>query len=169
MKTMGTAVALLTGAMLIMTATTSHGAGDAGAASHFDFWLGEWNLTSNGKPAGTNTITREYDGAVVMERFVGSGDTRLEGMSVSVFDPRTGNWRQTWVDNQGGYLDFVGGFSDGKMILSRRTTIEGKEVHQRMVWFNITPASFDWNWERSDDGGATWQTLWPLHYERKNN
>ena len=169
MRTLRAAAVILTAMILFATGTAAYGAGEAGAESHFDFWLGEWNLTSNGKPTGTNTITREYDGAVVMERFVGSGENRLEGMSVSVFNRRTGGWQQTWVDNQGGYLDFVGGFSDGKMILSRKTTIEGKEVHQRMVWFNITPASFDWNWERSDDGGSTWKTLWPLHYQRKTD
>ena len=169
MKIMGATAALLTAMILFVNGTATSGAGEAGGASQFDFWLGEWNLSSNGKPAGTNTITREYDGAVIMERFVGSGDNQLEGMSVSVFNPRTGNWHQTWVDNQGGYLDFTGGFSDGKMILSRKTTIEGKEVQQRMVWFNITPASFDWSWERSDDGGSTWKTLWPLHYQRKTD
>jgi len=26
---------------------------------------------------------------------------------------------------------------------------------------------FDWNWERSDDGGATWQVNWNIHYTRK--
>lgn len=101
-----------------------------------------------------------------MERFRGTGDGALEGMSVSVFSAATGKWHQTWVDNKGGYLDFTGGYADGRMILSRRATIEGKDVLQRMVWFNITPDSFDWNWERSEDQGATWQTLWPIHYQR---
>ena len=142
-------------------------ADDDPRAAQFDFWVGSWDLTSGGKPAGTNTITREYDGAVIMERFVGSAETALNGMSVSVFDKNTGKWRQTWVDNQGGYLDFVGEFADGKMILSRRTTLQGKDVVQRMVWFNITPDSFDWSWERSEDDGTTWKTVWPIHYTRK--
>ena len=164
----------LSAAVLVVAATvamtsgniSSTPAGEASAAGQFDFWLGNWELTSGGKPAGTNTITREYDGAVIMERFAGTGENALHGMSVSVFNPNTGRWNQTWVDNQGGYLDFEGGFDDGKMILSRRATIQGKDVVQRMVWFNITADSFDWNWERSDDGGATWNTLWPIHYER---
>jgi hypothetical protein len=161
--------------MLVVGAAMAMGTGnfpssraeEASPAAQFDFWLGNWELTSGGKPAGTNTITREYDGAVIMERFAGSGENALHGMSVSVFNKNTGRWNQTWVDNQGGYLDFEGGFADGKMILSRHATIQGKEVAQRMVWFNITPDSFDWNWERSDDNGATWKTLWPIHYERK--
>jgi hypothetical protein len=162
------ATVLVVAAAVAMTSgsISSTPAGEASAAAQFDFWLGSWELTSGGKPAGTNTITREYDGAVIMERFAGTGENALRGMSVSVFNKNTGRWNQTWVDNQGGYLDFEGGFDDGKMILSRRATIQGKDVVQRMVWFNITADSFDWNWERSDDDGATWNTLWPIHYER---
>jgi hypothetical protein len=136
-------------------------------AAQFDFWIGNWELTSNDQDAGTNTITREFDGAVIMERFRGTAG--LNGMSVSVFNQNTGKWHQTWVDNQGGYLDFTGGFADGKMILSRRASKDGTEFMQRMVWSNITDKSFDWSWERSDDKGETWKVLWPLHYVRKKS
>jgi hypothetical protein len=88
-------------------------------------------------------------------------------MSVSSWNPQLGRWQQTWVDNQGGYLDFVGGFEDGKMILSRETEREGKTILQRMVFENITENSLDWNWERSEDGGTTWTLLWHLLYTRK--
>jgi hypothetical protein len=36
-----------------------------------------------------------------------------------------------------------------------------------MVWFDIHPDQFQWNWERSDDGGTTWRTLWHIDYKRK--
>ncbi|HEX5132117.1 MAG TPA: hypothetical protein VFX92_06485 [Candidatus Krumholzibacteria bacterium] len=136
-------------------------------AAQFDFWVGVWDLTSGDKPAGTNTITKEFDGAVIMEHFSGIPQPGLNGMSVSVFNPATGKWHQTWVDNQAGYLDFVGEFADGKMILSRHANRAGKDFLQRMVWSNIGPDSFDWSWERSDDNGATWQVVWPIHYTRK--
>lgn len=159
--------AMLAFAAVMAFASTPSPAEETPQAARFDFWLGNWDLTSNGQPAGTNTITREYGGSVIMERFVGTGAARLEGLSVSVFNPNTGKWQQTWVDNQGGYLDFTGEFSGDRMVLSRRATIQGKEVLQRMVWCNIEPDSFDWNWERSDDNGATWQTVWPIHYVRR--
>jgi hypothetical protein len=136
-------------------------------AAQFDFWLGDWELASGGQPTGTNSITKEFDGAVIIEHFSGSAATKLNGMSVSVFNRTTGKWQQTWVDNQAGYLDFTGEFADGKMILSRSAVLKGKEILQRMVWANITPDSFDWSWERSDDNGASWQVVWPIHYTRK--
>jgi hypothetical protein len=36
-----------------------------------------------------------------------------------------------------------------------------------MVWYNITADEFDWNWERSDDGGKTWEVKWQIKYKRK--
>lgn len=141
----------------------------------FEFWVGEWELswprseTSEGKPGrGTNHIERDLDGCVIVERFDGRPGMELKGMSVSTFNTHTGKWQQTWVDNFGSYLDFAGEFKDGQMILVREaSTAEGKTFLQRMVWKNIRPQSFDWSWERSDDGGQTWKVLWPIHYEGK--
>ncbi len=53
------------------------------------------------------------------------------------------------------------------MILTRKAEREGKKFLQRMVWHNIKKDRFDWNWERSDAQGATWKTLWKIHYKRK--
>jgi hypothetical protein len=36
-----------------------------------------------------------------------------------------------------------------------------------MVWYDIEEQQFNWNWDRSDDGGQTWRTLWQIHYTRK--
>jgi hypothetical protein len=43
----------------------------------------------------------------------------LRGQSVSIFDASPRKWKQTWVDNEGAYLDFVGEFKDGQMVLAR--------------------------------------------------
>ena len=141
----------------------------------FDFWLGNWELswpasvTTQGKPGrGTNRIEIALDKCVIVEHFDGTPDLALRGMSVSTFNPGTGKWQQTWVDNSGSYLDFLGEFKDGQMILVREAVArDGKKTLQRMVWKNIQPNSLDWSWERSDDGGQTWKLQWPIHYRRK--
>lgn len=130
----------------------------------FDFWLGEWDVTWGEGMRGTNRVESILDGAVIQENFNGDG---LIGISVSVFSREDSRWHQTWVDNSGSYLDFVGGFADGKMILSRNGIAEGKPIKQRMVWFNISENHFNWNWERSDDDGTTWRALWEIQYQRK--
>jgi hypothetical protein len=139
-----------------------------------DFWVGEWDLTWPGQTAGetahgSNSIQRILDGCVVLENFSGGTSIPLRGTSVSTFDAASGRWKQTWVDNEGGYLDFVGDFEDGHMILQREATgKDGAKVLQRMVWKNISSREFDWSWESSADGGKTWQVNWPIHYKRKN-
>lgn len=139
----------------------------------FNFWVGEWDLIWPGqKPGetghGGNSIRRIMEGCVVEERFTGGDAMHLRGMSVSTFVTRAGKWKQTWVDNEGGYLDFVGEFKDGQMSLSREAIgPDGAKILQRMVWKNISPKELDWSWESSKDGGKNWQVLWPIHYKRK--
>lgn len=140
----------------------------------FDFWVGSWELTWPGNTAGevahgTNNVTRVLDGCVVEENFSGGDAMHLRGLSVSLYNARSSTWQQTWVDNEGAYLDFVGEFKDGQMTLAREATKpDGSKVIQRMVYKNITPAEFDWSWESSSDGGKTWKVLWPIHYKRKS-
>jgi len=147
---------------------------DSPGAHQFDFWVGEWKLNWNGG-SGSNTITKEYDGCVIRENFQANPDSTslptelppLRGMSISVYLPNQEMWRQTWVDNSGAYLDFVGKFSDGKMVLARE--FNGKNdipIKQRMTFYNITSDSLDWNWE-SAVGDDEWKLLWKIHYSRK--
>lgn len=129
----------------------------------FDFWLGEWNAIWEGG-SGINRVSLAFDGKVVQENFTAPD---LIGMSVSVYDAERKLWCQTWVDNTGSYLDFTGTFENGKMTLSRDAIVKGAACKQRMVWYNIMPNEFDWNWERSDDGGKTWQVKWKIKYTRQ--
>lgn len=132
--------------------------------SQFDFWVGEWNLTWGDSGKGTNSVTKDYNDCVIIENFDGGDSSPLRGMSVSTYNNRRGQWQQTWVDNNGSYLDFVGSFVNGKMTLSRQAN---DSTYMRMVFYNITEHSLDWNWEKSLDGGDRWQTLWQIHYVRK--
>jgi hypothetical protein len=141
--------------------------------SQFDFWTGEWELTwppqPGGQPGrGTNTIRKVLDGCVIEEHFKDT-TSPFRGMSVSTWNAQAKHWKQTWVDNNGSYLDFTGEFANGQMILSREAVDkDGNQFHQRMVWKDIKPDSFDWSWERSEDGGKTWKVVWPIHYQRKH-
>jgi hypothetical protein len=139
-----------------------------------EFWVGNWELTWPSQGAGdtghgTNSVKRIMDGCVVQENFSGEDAIHLRGTSVSTFDARSGHWKQTWVDNEGGYLDFTGEFKDGQMILQREAVGKnGAKTLQRMVWKNIKANELDWSWEASTDGGKTWQVNWPIHYKRKS-
>ena len=131
--------------------------------NQFDFWLGEWDATWGEDGKGTNHVTKILDDKVLHEDFNATG---MHGISHSVFDPERKLWCQTWVDNNGSYLDFTGTFEDEKMTLMRDAVVRGEACKQRMIWYNIEANQFDWNWERSDDGGETWRTLWQIKYMR---
>ncbi len=131
-----------------------------------DFWLGHWTVSWPGG-IGTNQISRILDGRVIEEIFECQGDDgALYGRSHSVLDATDGQWKQTWVDSSGGYLDFVGIVVDGRISFQRSAVVDGRDVLQRMVWLDVTSDGFRWEWQRSDDGGVTWQVSWPLDYRR---
>jgi hypothetical protein len=134
--------------------------------SDFDFWVGEWEVTWPHEGRGRNVISRVLNDRVILEEFDGGPDSGFRGMSVSTISPETGVWHQTWVDSDGGYLDFRGGMRDGEMILEREATRDGATFRQRMVWTAIAPDSLEWRWQRSTDEGATWETVWPISYRR---
>jgi hypothetical protein len=135
-------------------------------AHQFDFWLGEWQLSWADTGSGTNTVQRILNGCVIQESFSGEG---FEGISMSTFDLNTETWKQTWVDNSGGYLDFSGSWQNDRMILQRAVQRDGVGILQRMVWYNISTDTLDWNWEASRDGGRTWDVLWKIDYTRRNS
>ena len=138
--------------------------------SQFDFWIGKWKAVwenpDGTKSEGTNEIVSILDGCVIQENFNGNPGINFLGKSFSVYNKNKKIWQQTWVDNQGTYMDFNGGMNDNKMILSRTITVNGVEVNQRMVYYNITPEKFDWDWETSRDGGKTWELRWRINYSR---
>lgn len=136
-------------------------------ATQFNFWLGEWDLTWSNGGHGTNSIRAILDGKVILETFNADPTDAFQGMSFSVYNPLLSKWQQTWVDNQGTYLDLVGDYQEGKMILERTASVGEKSILQRMIFFNITDTHLDWSWQRSQDHGTTWESLWQIHYQRK--
>ena len=133
--------------------------------TELDFWLGTWQARWEGGE-GTNTITREFDGKVVVERFEGRPSMELTGYSVSVFDAEADLWRQTWVDDQGSYFALTGGTEGDTFVLRMSTVRGGVPVELRMVFCDIEAESFRWLWERSLDAGETWSTAWEIAYTR---
>ncbi len=89
------------------------------------------------------------------------------GRSYSVYNKATTEWKQTWVDNSGAYLDFKGNLLDQNPSFERSfISSDGKETYQRMVFHDIAPSSLTWDWEKSTDGGKSWQLAWRIYYRR---
>jgi hypothetical protein len=136
------------------------------AARQFDFLLGEWDCTWSDGERGTDSVYLDLDDKVVVESFDGRPSLDYQGVSHSVYDRSDSRWKQTWVDTDGNYLDFVGGFSDGVMDLRREAPFNGGIALFRLRWFDIERDALRRAYERSDDGGETWTTLWAIDFRR---
>ncbi|MBI3440087.1 MAG: hypothetical protein HY054_15790 [Proteobacteria bacterium] len=137
-----------------------------------DFWLGDWDVRWDAWPSqpmghGTNHVTRDFDDCVIHEHFSGGPSTgNLRGESWSLYHAPSQWWRQTWVDNQGGYFALTGGMSGDRFVLVSNS-LGDNAPRQRMVFEDITTNSFTWRWQRTADGGATWSDSWVIYYSRR--
>lgn len=95
----------------------------------FDFWLGDWNVTTlAGGTGSTNQIRSGLDGCLVSESWTAANGVR--GRSINAYDRDLDQWHQTWVSSQpGGHLRMAGGLVADTMLLRGE---------------RITPSGFHW-------------------------
>jgi hypothetical protein len=124
----------------------------------FDFWKGEWDVTSQGKPAGRSRVETILDGCALLENWRGASGT--EGKSFNTYNTSTKRWEQYWVDGTGAPLHLSGGLVDGKMVLEgTRLTPNantGAMQHERITWTPNADGSVRQFWETSTDEGKSW-------------
>ncbi len=131
----------------------------------FDFWIGEWDVTVQGKPAGTSSITLEEQGCVIHEHWTGArGGT---GQSFNFYDQLTRDWHQVWVDNSGTWLHLTGAFAGEKMTFTGVAPGPDKvPTQQRLTFFKNADGTVRQFWETSRDG-KSWQTSFDGLYRKR--
>jgi hypothetical protein len=132
----------------------------AGKFRQFDFWIGDWNVTSDGQPAGTNSIHSIHNGCALMENWQGAGVGGISGSSFNIYDQANDRWHQTWVDSSGTLLQLDGGWDKDHMVLQgKRPAADGKGVTtHRITWTPNDDGTVRQLWEASQDG-QTWTVL----------
>ena len=137
-----------------------------------DFWVGDWALEfdrgEGRKGTASNRITRDDFGAcATVERFeMPSG---YKGGSYSMYDRDKKQWRQMWVDNNGGTFTLVGGPVSGEDHIFELRTLEptGRDrLLRRMIWQDVAPDSLKWRWQSKQPDGS-WKDEWVLDYRRE--
>ena len=114
----------------------------SGSANDFDFWLGQWNLTWGSDGQATNQVSRILDEQVILEQFDARPGDQLAGMSVTVYDAKADQWKQTWVDNTGAQWALIKGYSTNRwlawlavaiwlLLADRGSTIWVERVHSK--------------------------------------
>jgi hypothetical protein len=131
----------------------------------FDFWLGDWDcVTEMGK--ARNQITREYNDAVILERFTILPPIDWSGMSVTTYDDQAG-WRQSWVDQDGNHWAFVGQKVNGDPSFATVGPVDADQLFKRMVFSEIEEDRLHWRWEVSPDE-VEWSVRMTVAYTRRD-
>jgi hypothetical protein len=168
-----------TGSLALVVALV---AGDAGRASgqtpppqltcdgaeyrQFDFWIGEWDVTVRGQPAGTSVITSREKGCLIHEQWTAvRGGT---GQSMNFYDRSDGKWHQVWVASNGSVLRFSGGLERGSLAYtSEARRPDGTKVLHRLVFTPNEDGTVRQHWTSSTDDGTTWTDAFDGLYRRR--
>lgn len=149
----------------------------------FDFFMGSWkvhhrrlrerlaNCNDWEEFEGTCEAGKVLDGRAnfdesTMHRTTGAGN----GMTLRLYDSKTGEWSLYWAATGSGSLDIpmIGSFESQNGIgkFYAHETYNGKHVYSRFIWSKISPTFCQWEQAYSTDGGATWETNWVMEHTR---
>lgn len=140
----------------------------------FDFWVGVWDVyrTGTDQRIAGSVIESVAQGCAITEHWM-PGD-RSGGVSISAYDRGAGNWRQMWVGQRGGWVEFRGGVVDGAMVITaqqERPDSQGvmRGVLTRMTYTPNPDGSVRQQVHGSSDGGVTWNASFDATYRRRSS
>ena len=150
----------------------------------FDFEFGSWTarikrllapLTGSDtwvELEGTSVVRKVWDGrANLGELNVSNATTRLEGMSLRLYDPESREWSIFWANSRDGSLGeaMVGQFTNGRGEFYGQEEFQGRTIYVRFVFSEFTPTSFRIEQAFSADGGKSWEPNWIASFTRQKD
>jgi len=137
-----------------------------------DFWVGDWvakwENADGTKGSGKNHITKDEVGNCVITEHFSDDDGSTKGFSISMYVKPANEWRQTWMDNQGGYFNFFGGpklYPDADFVFELFGRNGKGPNSMRMAFQDVKADSFTWRWQ-AKKAEEPWRDLWVIHYTR---
>ncbi|MBC7901096.1 MAG: hypothetical protein H7070_13715 [Saprospiraceae bacterium] len=131
----------------------------------FDFWIGEWEArNAQGVIVGSSSIQLVLGDCIIFENW---STPVSSGKSFNVYDTTDRRWHQTWVDDKGTFVHYIGDLKDGKMVYVADTIIAGKKTLAKMTFSKLENGDVRQLGENSADGGKTWTPAFDFTYIRK--
>jgi hypothetical protein len=168
-----------------MSQSSTQGAtSPAATPDDFDFLFGSWRIHNRrlDDPLGQSDSWSEFkassDAYPILNKLGNvqtydapefPGRPGFKGFALRLLDDGNGLWRIWWASTAGGgRLDspVMGGFRDGVGQFDGNDVIDGREVHVRFLWTEITQTSAHWEQSFSFDGGETFTPNWIMLHER---
>jgi hypothetical protein len=148
----------------------------------FDFEFGTWKvhirrllqpLTGSNEWAdlhGLSVVHEVWGGnANLGELDVKNATTRIQGLSMRLYNPESRQWSIYWSNSKDGSLGpaMVGGFKNGRGEFYNQEVFRGAAIFVRFIFSDITPTSFRLEQAFSTDGGKTWEPNWIATFSRQ--
>jgi hypothetical protein len=172
----------LQNASLVLAGAAGSTSAAPDGGSDFDFEYGEWDVrlsrltnpltgaTTWVEYKGTSVVRKVWNGRANLGELDVAGDAgRIQGLSLRLYDPATGQWSIHWANSRDGTLGppMVGGFKDGVGTFYNQERLDGRAIFVRFVFSEITSMSFRLEQAFSDDGGGTWEANWIARFTRR--
>jgi hypothetical protein len=152
------------------------------SGSDFDFEFGEWDVrlsrltdpltgaTTWVEYKGSSVVRKVWNGRANLGELDVAGDAgRIQGLSLRLYDPATGQWSIHWANSRDGALGppMVGGFRDGAGTFYNQERLDGRAIFVRFLFSEITSTSFRLEQAFSADGGGTWEANWIARFTKR--
>lgn len=144
--------------------------------AQLDFFIGKWevrglNQDPNSPPAGTSHAYYVNDGFVIQDEWRSldaNGNVVFRGISLRSYDVQKKNWSINWsMTNLTGYTIIEAEMKDGDLVSTGKgIDHQGREFLERYRYYEIQEKDFNFEMERSYDGGATWQWVNKMIFSR---
>jgi hypothetical protein len=158
----------------LVCALASPAAAQRDGARDFDWEIGSWDTAVRVRaPLDESAGWTEFRGTSVIHAFsegranlvdldVASGERRIEGVSLRLYNPQTRQWSLNFASMRDGLLTapVYGGFEDGRGVFYGQDTVDGRVVLVRFVISDVTANSARFVQSYSADGGQSWIDNW---------
>ena len=142
-------------------AETPAACGESADYSRLDFWVGEWDVYSQGRKVGTNRISKVLSGCAVTEDWTDIDGGR--GKSLFYFSPREATWKQVWITDRatrrGGTKEktLTATLPGGALRFEGELPLRSARVRDRTSLWPLENGHVRQLIEYSEDDGASWQ------------
>ena len=144
---------------------------DAPERHHFDFWIGEWDVTtspkSDGSKGGNSVIQSVSGGCALLENWTSIKGG--QGKSLNAYNPRVHEWQQYWIGQDGNVTEFRTSHFDGNSLSFLTDNGPGPHLIGRLTFTPLDKNLVRQHYESSADSGRTWTTVYDLYYHRKRS